>query len=277
MSFFDTAVSGLNAFQQMINVVGNNISNTNTIGYKGSEINFADLLSQMIQSGSAGNNGGMGGTNPEQVGLGVKVSEVTPVFTPGPLTQTDNPNDLAIDGSGFFVVSPDPNTTPPTLYYTRAGNFNVDSNGYLVTQNGYYLMGSTTQLTPGSTPIWTRINVLDVNGNPAPYTIGKDGTVTVTGGGTYYIPIVNFVNPSGLEKMGDSLYQDPAGGNAGNPSYGPAGNGVYGSIQQGFLESSNVDLSRELSNMLVAQTGYSANAKVIQTQNQMFQSLLQNV
>ncbi|MCY0892567.1 MAG: flagellar hook-basal body complex protein, partial [Acidibacillus sp.] len=125
----DSATSGMNAFQQMMDVIGNNIANVNTTGYKSSSTTFEDLLSQTMSGGSAGNgSNGIGGTNPVQVGLGTQVASITSNFAEGSLQNTGNPNDLAINGTGFFVVSP--STTGGQLYYTRAGDFHVDSNGY---------------------------------------------------------------------------------------------------------------------------------------------------
>lgn len=282
MGFFDAPVSGMDTFQQMMNIIGNNISNSNTVAYKTSEVNFADMLSQTIKTGSQGSTGGIGGTNPQQVGLGVTLGSVNPVFTQGSLTQTGTPSDLAINGNGFIPVSASKNpTSVDQIHYTRAGNFQVDSYGNLVTSNGDYVLGisSGTSLPAGYSSLTLQgINVNDVSGNPAQYTIGQDGLVSITGGASSSrIPIVNFPNPDGLEKAGNNIYQSPNGGNAGTPTFGQAGSGNFGAINQGFLESSNVDLTRELSNMLIAQTGYSSNSKIISTQNQMFQSLIQNV
>ncbi|QSO48156.1 flagellar hook-basal body protein [Alicyclobacillus mengziensis] len=286
MGFFDAPVSGMDTFQQMMNIIGNNISNSNTVGFKASEVNFADMLSQTIKSGSGGPASGatgIGGTNPQQVGLGVTLGSVNPVFTQGSLTQTGTPSDMAIDGSGFIAVS---NVQSPTsasqIFYTRAGDFQVDSNGNLVTPNGYYVLGQTTapSATQASSTFPNKaINILDASGSPQQYTVGNNGQVSITNGATptYWIPIANFPNPDGLEKIGNNLYAAPTGGNTGNVMYGQAASGNFGAINQGFLESSNVDLTKELSNMLIAQTGYSSNSKVISTQNQMFQSLLQNV
>ncbi|RIV17169.1 flagellar hook-basal body complex protein [Alicyclobacillaceae bacterium I2511] len=281
MGLFGASVSGMDAFQTMMNVIGNNVANVNTTGYKTSQVNFADILSQTLANGSSGSTAGIGGTNPQQVGLGVKIAEITPNFSQGSLTQTGNSNDLAIDGNGLFAVSPDANPTSPNqIFYTRAGNFHVDNNGNLVTADGDYVLGTSSAPTPGgstSMPTWTAINT-EVSGQPAQFTIGPDGTVTVSGGSTsYYIPIVGFPNYSGLQKMGSNLYTAPASNSAGTPSYGQAGTGNFGAIQAGYLESSNVDLSQELTNMMIANTGYGANSKVISTQNQMLQTLLQNV
>ncbi len=287
MGLFGASVSGMDAFQTMMNVIGNNVANVSTTGYKTSQVNFADILSQTLASGSGGSSTGIGGTNPQQMGLGVKIAEITPNFSQGSLNQTGNPTDLAIDGNGLFAVtsaSPTQISSSPTTIavdYTRAGNFHVDNNGYLVTADGNYVLGTTTQLTSGSTtaPTWSAIKLTDSSGNPTQFTIGPNGTVTVTNGNpaTYYIPIVDFPNYEGLQKMGSNLYEAPSNNSAGAPVYGPAGTGNFGTIQAGYLESSNVDLTQELTNMMIANTGYGANSKVISTQNQMLQALLQNV
>lgn len=290
-----SAVTGMDASQQWMSVVGNNIANMNTMGYKASEVNFQALLSQTLSKGNGGNIGGLGGSNPQQVGTGVSIGSITPNFSSGALTNTGNPNDLAITGNGFFVVYPSNSTltsspTPPAgstptspgtpTYYTRAGNFSVDSNGYLVDPNGNYLMGVETKNSSGtavSPAVWGPINVNDSSGNPSTYTVGADGTVTVQGGNTYQLYLANFPNPAGLTSAGSNLYTAPAGGNAGAVSYLTPGSGTFGTISQGYLESSNVDLTQEMSNMIQAQTMYDGNSKMIQTVSGMYQFMLQQV
>ncbi len=289
----DSATSGMNAFQQMMDVIGNNIANVNTVGYKSASTTFEDLLSQTLSNGSAGNSTGIGGTNPVQVGLGTQVASITSNFAEGSLQNTGSPNDLAINGTGFFIVSP--STSGGQLYYTRAGNFHVDSNGNLVNANGYYLMGineSTGTTAPAqpaassTTPTLSAVNVTQP-GNPGVvgnYTIGPNGLVTVNGAtsGTsnqyYYIPLVSVSNANGLVKEGGNLYgASSAASPAGTPQYGFGTSGVFGGIQQGALEGSNVNLTKEMSNMIVAQTGYESNSKVINTESQMNQFMLQQV
>ncbi|MHB1629963.1 MAG: flagellar hook-basal body protein [Bacilli bacterium] len=302
----NAAASGMNAFQQMMDVIGNNIANVNTTAYKSSSTNFEDLLSQTISSGSAGG-AGIGGTNPIQVGLGVKVASVYTDFSQGSLTVNGVPSNLAINGGGFFMVCANQNgpnaTTPPApIYYTRAGDFSVDSNGYLVTPNGYYLMGTTPTISSTTTPTTppTSINppttnqpalaAINVNEpgatspTPGNYTIGPNGLVTVpnvTSGGAnnyYYIPLVNVENPNGLVKAGNSLYQASSATLPGGTTvYSAAGTGTAGQIQQGALEGSNVNLTSDMSNMIIAQTGYESNSKVINTVSQMDQFMLQQV
>lgn len=274
MSVLDTSVSGMDAYQKMLSVVGNNIANMNTVAYKASDIQFADLLSQTLASGGAGTTGGLGGTNPQQIGLGVKVGSISSDFSEGSLTQTGNPSDLLIDGSGFFAVSPNPSGSP--IYYTRAGNFHPDSNGNLVAPNGYYLL-ATSSASAGSTPTWSAVNINDTSGAPSQFTVSGNGKIQVQGGNTYYLQLANFENPNGLLKVGDNMYQALPGGNEGATTYNQAGAGGLGTVQQGMLESSNVDLSKEMSNMIEAQTGYNSNSKVINTVQQMYQFMLNQV
>ncbi|MCY0893322.1 MAG: flagellar hook basal-body protein, partial [Acidibacillus sp.] len=193
----------------------------------------------------------------------------------GSLQNTGNPNDLAINGTGFFVVSP--STTGGQLYYTRAGDFHVDSNGYLVNPNGYYLMGVNGGGSVTNPPA-TSIQI----GTGSEFTVGAGGLVTVinpTGSNnTYNIVLANVPNPDGLIKAGDSLYEaNGASPAAGTPVYDSGDSNGMGGIQQGALEGSNVNLTSEMSNMIVAQTGYESNSKVINTENQMDQFMLQQV
>src|SRR3954447_23780186 len=142
-----TAVSGLKVHQSALDVTANNIANVNTVGYRASRATFVDIMSQTQRSGSAPT-GGTGGSNPVQIGLGVKLGTVDNQMGQGALESTGNPLDVAIQGSGWFRVGP---TAPPaastSINYTRAGNFAVNSAGYLVTQGGDYVLGA------GDTPI----------------------------------------------------------------------------------------------------------------------------
>lgn len=271
----DTPVSGMDAFQQMLSTVGNNIANMNTVAYKESQVQFADLLSQTLANGGAGTTAGIGGVDPQQVGLGVKVGSTSSNFGEGSITQTGNQSDLLINGSGFFAVSP--NATGSPIYYTRAGNFHVDSNGNVVTPSGYYLL-ATSSATSGTPPTWSAVNINDTTtGAPSQYTINGNGVIQVQGGKTFYLQLSNFENPNGLLKVGGNLYQALPGGDAGAVTYGQGGTSGLGTVQQGMLESSNVDLSAEMSKMIEAQTGYNANSKVINTVQQMYQFMLNQV
>lgn len=133
-----SAVSGLRIHQTKMDVIGNNIANVNTVGYKKAQVTFQEVFSQVVRGASAPT-GGKGGTNPQQIGLGVALGSINTIHTKGPSQRTDNPTDLMIDGEGFFVVSDDPNFN--NRYFTRAGNFSLDRDGNLVTADGYKVLG----------------------------------------------------------------------------------------------------------------------------------------
>jgi flagellar hook protein FlgE len=287
LGLFGPSVSALNTFQQEMNVFGNNIANSNTVGFKSSQVNFADLLSQTLTQGSGGSTTGLGGTNPMQVGLGVQLASTDANFSQGALSQTSNPNDVAINGNGFFAVASNPNPTtstpPATIHYTRAGDFSVDSNGYLVTPNGQYVLGyaaNTSNSYPEPNPTTTAPQAITIDSSDSQansFTIGANGSVTIGSNTTpsYYIPMAMFVNPQGLVSDGSNEYT--ASGNSGGVEYYQAGSTGVGKLEQGFLESSNVNLSSQLTKIMEAQAGYEASGKVINTQDQMIMNLLQEV
>lgn len=170
-----SAVSGLKAHQARMDVIGNNIANVNTVGYKASRMTFKEIFSQTIKGASAPQGNG-GGTNPQQIGLGVAIASIDTLFTRGGAQRTDNPTDLSIDGNGFFIVS-----NGGANLYTRAGNFSFDSHGDLVTPDGYKVLGwmstdgktvntDTGNLVPISLKNWSSINPatttqLEIGGN----------------------------------------------------------------------------------------------------------------
>ncbi|WP_416198036.1 flagellar hook-basal body complex protein [Sporanaerobacter sp.] len=133
-----SAVSGLRVHQTKMDVIGNNIANVNTVGYKKGQMTFQEVFSQVIR-GAGAQQGGKGGTNPQQIGLGVGIGSINTIHTKGPTQTTDNPTDLMIDGEGFFVVTDD--TNYENKYYTRAGNFTLDKAGNLVTPDGFKVLG----------------------------------------------------------------------------------------------------------------------------------------
>ncbi|MGB9679883.1 MAG: flagellar basal-body rod protein FlgF [Thermoanaerobacteraceae bacterium] len=181
-----SAVSGLKAHQARMDVIGNNIANVNTVGYKASRMTFKEIFSQTIKGASAPQGSG-GGTNPQQIGLGVSIASIDTLFTRGGAQRTDNPTDLSIDGNGFFIVS-----NGGANLYTRAGNFNFDSHGDLVTPDGYKVLGwmsadgktvnsDTGNLVPISLNNWSSINPLsttsmEIGGNLDSQTI-LDGSI----------------------------------------------------------------------------------------------------
>lgn len=251
-----SATSGMLAQQTHIDTTSNNIANVNTTGFKKSRADFNDLFYQAMQY--AGTNTSNTTLSPDgmEVGLGVRPSAITKMFSQGSPKETENNLDVAITGKGFFQVQLPDGTTA----YTRSGNFKLDEQGNLVTSEGYLLIPQVT--LPEDT---TQVN------------IGVDGTVSVTQGLQTtsnvigQITLANFVNPAGLHSMGDNLFSiTNASGEAivGNPdSQG------LGKLRQGFLELSNVRLVEEMTDLITAQRAYEANSKSIQTADAMLQTV----
>ncbi|GAA8935172.1 flagellar basal-body rod protein FlgG [Helicobacter pylori] len=251
-----SATSGMLAQQTHIDTTSNNIANVNTTGFKKSRADFNDLFYQAMQY--AGTNTSNTTLSPDgmEVGLGVRPSAITKMFSQGSPKETENNLDVAITGKGFFQVQLPDGTTA----YTRSGNFKLDEQGNLVTSEGYFLIPQIT--LPEDT---TQVN------------IGVDGTVSVTQGLQTtsnvigQITLANFVNPAGLHSMGDNLFSiTNASGEAivGNPdSQG------LGKLRQGFLELSNVRLVEEMTDLITAQRAYEANSKSIQTADAMLQTV----
>lgn len=259
-----SGVSGLRNHQTRMDVIGNNIANVNTVAYKTSQVNFKDIFSQTLQGASApGVN--RGGTNPMQVGLGMALANVSVNHTQGSLQSTGKGTDLAIEGDGFFVIS-DGNSK----FYTRAGNFDLDADGYLVSAtNGYYVLSGDTTLSTED----RRIQIP----SDAIFTIDKTGTVsvveedgTLTNIGT--IGLAKFNNPGGLLKTGDNMYIPSS--NSGVALEGIPGANDTGTIMPGTLEMSNVDLSQEFTDMIITQRGFQANSRIITTSDEILNELV---
>lgn len=262
-----SGVSGMRGFQTKLDVIGNNIANVNTIGFKGGRVMFSDIMSQTTAGITAPVDGEVGGVNAKQVGLGVSIASIDTLHSPGSAMTTNQPTDLRIDGDGFFAVSA--GGEAPT-YLTRAGNFTLDANRQLVTADGQF--------------------VLDIDGEPiqleedvTSFSIGKDGVIqVVTADGAepfVQLAVVKVINPSGLEKMGGNMYRMTANANpeadlegfttfAGDVELGT------GSIIAGQLEMSNVDLTAEFTEMIVAQRGFQANSRIITTSDEILQEVV---
>lgn len=387
-----SGISGLRAHQTMLDVTGNNIANVNTTGFKASQMQFQDTLSQVLTN-AGGAQQGIGGTNPAQVGLGVKVAGITTNFQQGAAQLTNRSTDMMISGDGFFMVR-----KGNEQFYTRAGAFDFDANGQLVTADGGLVQGwaaaadgtintngpladirlpiatlmaaaaTTTTTFEGNLPadatstpatvLNREIEVHTADGtvqsleltftktaNPGEWTISAeidgavvgtstaafaadgtvqtDGSFTTTGGiavdlstltgfaglttieaaaqngrsagtlqsfainadGTLLgsfsnglkqplgrVSLATFTNPAGLEKAGGSLYRTTI--NSGDAQVGAAGTGGRGQLTGGALEMSNVDLSSEFTNLIVAQRGFQANSRVITTSDELLQELV---
>ncbi len=387
-----SGISGMRSHQTMLDVTGNNIANVNTTGYKAAQTQFKDTLSQMVQNAGAAQ-GGVGGTNPAQVGLGVQVSGISTNFTQGAAQTTGRSTDMMISGDGFFVVQKD-----GQQFYTRAGAFDFDSNGNFVTPEGAYVMGwpatngaidvngqigplrlpmtallgseETTAISfdgnlpsdaatgtnldrdvvvydslgnartvtlsfakvtaPGPGAMQWTVTATDENGSTGTSTLEFDangqttaGTAVTVGGitvdlatitgyanlttvqassrdgqqagslqsfqitadGTILgafsnglkqavgkISLATFANPAGLEKQGGNLYGTSV--NSGDAQVGEPGMGGRGGLVGGALEMSNVDLSQEFTNLIIAQRGFQANSRVITTSDEVLQELV---
>ena len=270
----DSGVSALNQFQQDLNVIGNNIANVNTVGFKSSTMNFADALSQTLGSNSAGS---------EQVGTGVAMASISKQFTQGSITSTNVQTDLAVNGSGFFLVK-DPSTGAD--YVTRDGNFSVDTNGNLVTSSGMRVQGYSDAglTTVGDIKIDNTGATITTNGVTAAdtsavqsYSFGSNGKLTVQlADGTQFtrgqVLLQNFTSPTQLMSAGNNLYSGLTAAGPLAAPVAPNSNGL-GALAVGALEMSNVDLAGQLTGLITAQRAYEANAKVITTSDQILQSL----
>ncbi len=288
------AISGLDANQAMLNETANDLANVNTVGYKAASITFADSLTQVMH-GASGPTISNGGTNPQQVGLGVQVNATINEMTEGSFQTTNNPLDVAIEGAGFLRVGPGApveteltKNTPANVNYTRAGDLTTDAGGYLTTQSGEYVVGRNAVITAesetgdtyeaGKEDTYIRIPPGSSN-----ISIGQDGSVSytdenkespqylqrVTAG---YLSLATFPNEGGLERLGGSLWARTA--NSGAPLIGTPDTPGFGSTIGGELEQSNVDLATEMTNMITAERGYQANSRVISTADEMLGTLV---
>ncbi|WMJ21074.1 flagellar basal body rod protein FlgG [Geobacillus kaustophilus] len=255
-----SGIGAMRNFQTKLDVIGNNIANVNTYGFKKGRTIFKDLMSQTI-SGASGPNAGRGGTNPKQVGLGSQLAAIDTVHTQGSLQTTGRVLDLAISGDGFFIVG---DASGNNRMYTRAGNFYLDSQGSIVNADGQYLLGVGNSR-------------LQIPTDAKSLSIGADGKVTIVdASGTLStigtIQLAKFANNDGLEKAGNNLFRETT--NSGAPTTGAPGANGTGTIVSGALEMSNVDLAEEFTEMIVAQRGFQANTRIITTSDEILQELV---
>ncbi len=247
------AASGMNAQQTLTDTIANNIANANTTAYKQSDVQFQDMLYQTLKAPGAPTEQAAIPAG-KQMGTGVSTQSVSKIFTQGSLQKSGGPLDFAIEGKGFFeVTKPD-----GTSAYTRAGNFHIDSSGRVVTSAGNPVVGF-----PNIDPSATQISV------------SEDGTVSTTVDGTSQeagrIELVRFANPEGLESLGKNLYSETQA--SGSPMRGSPGEDGYGTVAQHHLEGSNVEVVKEMVDMISAQRAYEMNSKTIKTTSQMLQMI----
>lgn len=250
-----TAATGMNAQELNVSVISNNIANVNTAGFKRSRPEFQDLLYQNLRLvGTLSENGNQVPTG-AQLGLGTKTSSIQKIFLQGDFAQTQNNLDVAIQGKGFFQI-----TLPDgTIGYTRSGSFNLDNTGQVVTADGLPLEPAIT-----------------VPADAITISIGPGGTVSVTQPGATAptvvgaIQLATFQNQAGLQANGSSIFSETDA--SGAPSVGTPGLEDRGSVQQGFIELSNVSVVEELVNLISAQRAYETNSRTITTSDEMLQS-----
>jgi flagellar hook protein FlgE len=259
----------MRGFQNKLDVIGNNIANVNTVGFKMGRVMFKDILSQTVGGVTAPDGANQGGINAKQIGLGVAVGAIDTIHTPGSAQTTNVITDLRIDGDGFFAVKADLNQAVPFL--TRAGNFSIDANRNVVTSDGFHVIGV------GGAPV-------QLAGDVTAFTIGQDGKIiairadgTSSSDGQPQIGVIKVTNPGALEKIGGNLYRTNSNADANTALEVIVPNDTTlgtGSIVSGQLEMSNVDLTSEFTEMIIAQRGFQSNTRIITTSDEILQEIV---
>lgn len=248
-----SAATGMEAQQLNLNTISNNLANVNTTGYKRSKIEFQDLLYQ--QQRAAGTDATDSNVLPSgvELGNGARVVSTAKVFSQGQLKQTEDKFDIALEGDGFLQVQMPDGTTG----YTRDGSLKLSADGKVITSAGLTVLSGFQPIPVGATDV----------------TIANNGQVTVTtpkGVQAFRIELTRFNNNAGLRSLGGNLYAEtPA---SGAPAVGKPGEQGFASINQGFLETSNVNVAEEMVNMIMAQRAYEVNSKAIQSSDEMLQT-----
>ena len=292
-----SGVAGLRVHQTRMDVIGNNIANVNTVGFKASRAMFRDVLYQTLSKASSPIDELRGGVNPYQIGLGVQVASIDVLNTrAGPMT-TDRPMDVYLDGEGYFKVQGPGLEEDAPYYYTRVGNFSFDEQGYLVDSNGNFVIGESveavgvfewtsslpTEIDPEADHEGTRIRIdPEIFMRLTSIGIGLDGSITaydpqaetpeeeivVIG----QIALYKFLNADGLTQVGNTYYQPSS--NSGSAAEIQAGFGGTGATISSRLEMSNVELAKEFTDMIITQRGFQANSRIITVSDEMLQELV---
>jgi flagellar hook protein FlgE len=268
-----SGISGLRTHQARMDVIGNDIANVNTTGYKQSEITFQEAYVRTISAPAPGTPG-------RQVGLGVQVGSISRNFNDGVLMETGMPANMALSGDGFFVVAA-PGAAAGEQLFSRSGGFllDVDATGtYLINPNGQRLQGLMGTPAPDLTgaDIATLTDIV-IPADTSSFSVGLDGTLYAAVGDASpvevgSVAVARFDNNNGLSSLGNNVYQQTDAAQV--RALTNAGDGGAAQIYQGYLENSNVDLSREFTEMIVTQRGFQANSKTITTSDEMLQELL---
>jgi flagellar basal-body rod protein FlgG len=247
-----SAAAGMQSQQMNLDVISNNLANVNTTGYKKSKLEFQDLLYQTTRAAGADQGGGNQLPSSLQVGQGSVPISTNRIFTNGDLTHTGQSLDVAIQGEGFFQVQlPD-----GSLAYTRDGAFKTDSQGRVVTSDGYPVQG-------GFQPVPTGTTNITISASGA-------GTYTTANGATnFQIQVARFTNAGGLDAIGHNLFKESNA--SGTAELGNPGQNGFGELEQGSLELSNVQVVEEMVNLILAQRAYEVNSKAVQAADEMMQ------
>jgi flagellar basal-body rod protein FlgG len=247
-----SAATGMESQQLNLDVISNNLANVSTTGFKKSKAEFQDLLYQNVRAAGADQGNGTQLPTGAQIGQGSRLVATSQVFTEGELTQTGEQLDVAIQGDGFFQVQmPD-----GSLAYTRDGALKTGSDGRITTNDGLIVQSGWQPIPDGTTSI----------------SIAQSGEVTTTGANgiqNFRVQLVRFANPAGLQSLGGNVYKEtPA---SGTPETGNPGENGFGTLQQSYLEMSNVKVVEEMVKMIVAQRAYEVNSKAVQAADEMMQ------
>jgi flagellar hook protein FlgE len=263
-----SGVSGMRGFQNKLDVIGNNIANVNTVGFKMGRVMFKDILSQTVGGVTAPDGTNQGGVNAKQIGLGVSVGAIDTIHTPGSAQTTNIVTDLRIDGDGFFAVKASQDQATP--YLTRAGNFTIDANRDLVNSDGLHVISSDNEFIH----LDTDVTAFTIAVDGSIIAISASGSSAPTG---QKIGVIKVTNPAGLEKIGGNLYRSNSNSDANPaPDIGTANDAEFGtgSIISGQLEMSNVDLTSEFTEMIIAQRGFQSNSRIITTSDEILQEIV---
>jgi flagellar basal-body rod protein FlgG len=247
-----SAATGMDVQQLRLDIIANNLANVNTTGFKKSRGDFEDLIYQTTKQAGGELPGGGQVPTSLQVGLGARPVAINKIFAQGDYVHTENELDLAIEGKGFFKI-----LSNGLEYYTRAGSFKIDKDGFVTTPNGDRVQPEFT------IPTNTTFTSVDTSGKITCY--GPDNKVVASG----QVALYTFNNQAGLSSVGRNLYQTTEA--SGEAKEGIPGVDGVGTIAQGYLEVSNVNVMEEMVNMIVAQRAYELNSKAIQTADQMME------
>ncbi len=280
-----SAVSGLDAYQQQMDIIGNNIANLDTVGFKTATGNLADSFSNTLQAATSGVTGTTeNSTNAMQIGTGVYTGSITNDWSQGGINSTGVNTDLYINGNGFFALGTSSASTTPN-YVSQDGTFTVNNQGYLVQANtGMYVLGANTAGIPPTGLGAIKIDSTGYTGSPTAsitsFTINTQGilTVNMSDGGSFQrgqVLLQNFTDPQALVNVGSNLYTNMA--NAGGltaPSAVGTGSLTNTTIDSGAVELSNVDLSSQMADLIVAQRAFEANSKIVTTSDEMLETVV---